>query len=270
MDASNNSYTSTTPTITFDDNNSGAATQLITYNIMIDRSQTQNPAPYLEETRKPDTGFRGMRYVIKALFRGDSSPSSYGAHSDIEKIATWFKESSDIRGAYKNGRFGIFNERAPEFNIHPKPSTATDATRNDDSGGLKLVGLDFSEQIEYCIRTAIITLEQSGATSTIRSFIPTPKITSFSLTAGSPLSASVTWVVRSSDDNTFATNLGWSHIVFTVSVDGEVLKEVAIPRTNNSPTFNVPNRGSKTYTLSARHRTLLGDGPSSTITATVS
>ena len=173
-------YAANTPKIVFQDG-AVADTGLITYNIMIDRSNTMNPAPYLEETRKPDTGFRGMRYVIKGLFidtRDDPdgkdddpatktdnfpySPTRQGAHADIGRLAGWFKVSSDIRGKFKNGSFGIINTRAPEFDVHPRRSDGT-----SPSGGLKLVGLDFSEQIEYGIRTAIITLEHSGSTETI-------------------------------------------------------------------------------------------------------
>lgn len=69
---------------------------------VLGRTPTENPAPFLEIVRKPDTGFGAARYALDMLFdRSAGIPDGYS------RIKTWITEAGAIAGKFRNGRFGI-------------------------------------------------------------------------------------------------------------------------------------------------------------------
>jgi len=118
--------------------------RLMRYEVMMSRTPTENPAPYAEEVRKPDTGFQGTRYVFNALFMPGSDA--------VATLVKWYRESSDVPGVFTDGRFGFkLTGHGTEFNIHPERYR-----------GLKLASVHFIHQIEFGKQHATIILEQSG------------------------------------------------------------------------------------------------------------
>ena len=129
-------------------------TGMMSYSVELNRSDTDNPAPYQEETRKPDTGFRGMRYEINAVFEPKNNSSDFG--KGLALLLDWYKETSDVRGTYRNGRFGIINEYSPELSIHPTKAS-----------GMKLTKVRIEHDMQFNIKKAVIVLEQSGTSERI-------------------------------------------------------------------------------------------------------
>ena len=126
---------------------------IISTSCMMSRTQTDNAAPIQEESRKPDTGFQGLRITIQAVF--DESDRKYALGLAILK--RWMTEDNFVRGLYPNGRFGFRNDFQPEFNITP----TVDA-------GLKLVRVNSTlDNMYFQLRTIEIILEQSGAADKI-------------------------------------------------------------------------------------------------------
>ena len=117
------------------------------------RTQTDNAAPIQEESRKPDTGFQGLRITIYAFF--DESDGYYA--KAIAKLRDWMADDNFIRQHYPNGRIGFRNDFQPEFNVEP-----------DATGGLKLIRVASNHDNEhFTFRTVEIVLEQSGVASNI-------------------------------------------------------------------------------------------------------
>ena len=135
------------------------------YNVVIARTPTDNSAPNSEETRRPDTGFSGTRYVIHAWCRGwylvpggTGNARTIMEPADFATLVSWYRQKSRVRGAYRNNRFGIETQYAPSLNMAPDPTSSI--TRN--RLGLKMISLEIFEDVMYNVKRLVITLEQSG------------------------------------------------------------------------------------------------------------
>ena len=117
------------------------------------RTRTENAAPFQDESRKPDTGFAGTRYVLQCVF--DESDTVYS--KGMQVLQRWLGEPHYVKGRYPNGRFGFRNDFQPEFNINPSKTV-----------GLKITRIESSHDVEYHqIRSVTIELEQSGDAPTL-------------------------------------------------------------------------------------------------------
>lgn len=134
-----------------------ANSKVVATDIIMSRTETQNSSPFQEMARKPDTGFSGNRYTIRAFF--DESAETAAA---IARLIQWYTESNSTIQIFKNGRFGIRNNYRPEFNLTP----------NNDAG-YKLVHLEITqEQRTPRLILATIILEFSGTPSRLRANTP--------------------------------------------------------------------------------------------------
>ena len=125
-----------------------ARSGIISFTPVMSRTQTENPAPFLQVARRPDTGFSGMRYTINVLF-----DETGGTAGGIAKLRDWMSEDNFVRATFNEGRFGIRNDYRPEFNIKP-----------DNTAGYKLVHFETSQELlHHKIVKAVIILEFSGA-----------------------------------------------------------------------------------------------------------
>lgn len=121
---------------------------LISFNPVMSRTPTENPAPFQQVSRKPDTGFGGNRYTINVVFDESDGNRAGG----IAKLRDWLAEDN-ASSVFREGRFGIRNDYRPEFNLTP---------RND--AGYKLIHFDTSQELVYrTITHAVIILEFSGS-----------------------------------------------------------------------------------------------------------
>ena len=120
---------------------------IVSFSPVMSRTPTENPAPFQEIARKPDTGFGGNRYTIQVFF-----DEEFGNSSAIAKIRDWHSEENAIKGKFKEGRFGIRNDYRPEYNLTP----------NNDAG-YKLIHFETSQELLHrtMVRGTII-LEFSG------------------------------------------------------------------------------------------------------------
>ena len=129
------------------------------------RIDTRNPAPFAENTPRPDTGFDGLRVEMNLLFDErerkigrtgnplSDTPDKNNMAKGLALLRDWFREDNSIRGKYRHGRIGMRNDYRPEFNVVP-----------DNYGGYKLVHLETDHDLDvpYYIRTTII-LQYAGA-----------------------------------------------------------------------------------------------------------
>ena len=121
---------------------------LVSFNPILSRTTTENPAPFEQFARKPDTGFAGTRYTCQVFF-DESDGSSAEA---IEKIAEWMRQDNAIKGKFKNGRFGVRNDYRPEFDLLP-----------DNTKGYKFVSFDINQELlHHTLVRGTIVLELSG------------------------------------------------------------------------------------------------------------
>ena len=127
--------------------------KLVSFNTLMSRTETQNAVPFQEIARKPDTGFSGTRYTIRAFF-DESLDEARG----IETLVNWYSEPNAIAQLYRNGRFGIRNDYRPEMDLTP----------NNDAG-YKLVHLDIAQDLKVSrVVLATIILEFSGDPGRLR------------------------------------------------------------------------------------------------------
>ena len=124
---------------------------VVSFNPIISRTSTENPAPFEEFARKPDTGFAGNRYTLNVFF--DESDGNRA--EAIEKIKEWITQENSEKGKFKEGRFGIRNDYRPEFNLTP-----------DNTKGYKILTFDINQDLlHHTIVRATIVLELSGVPS---------------------------------------------------------------------------------------------------------
>ena len=126
---------------------------------MISRFRTANPAPYSEESKKPDTGFSGIRLEVRLLMREVQIYTPQGQTSKetirtrlISRLGRWFSEPNHLRGAFREGRIGVRIDARPEFNLVPKIDS-----------GYKLTHFEVMHELKYApTPTAYLILEHSG------------------------------------------------------------------------------------------------------------
>ncbi len=122
-------------------------TEVISFTPVMTRTPAEVPAPFLDEARKPDTGFAGNRYTLQLFF-----DESLGTAASIEKLRDWFINSNSIKAKFKNGRFGIRNDYRPEFDLVP----------NNDAG-YKLVHFEIMQDLAIpTLFRGTVILEFSG------------------------------------------------------------------------------------------------------------
>ena len=120
---------------------------ITSYSPVMSRGQTDNPAPFLEQNRKPDVGFSGLRYTLDVTF--DESDGTSGA---IGKLRDWYAQGNDIKGVFREGRFGLRNNYRQEFDLVPS-----------GDAGYKLAHFEISHDLlNKRLSRGIIVLEFSG------------------------------------------------------------------------------------------------------------
>ena len=126
-------------------------TKLISFQPMVGRFRSRNPAPFSDATVKQDVGFEGVRFNLTILF--NEQGLSDGEHAKgKDTLLRWSIERSTIIEKYPHGTIGMHNDWSPEFNIQP----SADA-------GLKITSYQYLQEIgmPYLTRGEI-TLEFSG------------------------------------------------------------------------------------------------------------
>lgn len=124
---------------------------------VMSRIDTRNPAPFAENTPRPDTGFDGLRIEMSLMFDERARFIGHATKDTPAKgiglLRNWFREDNSIRGKFRHGRIGMRNDYRPEFNLKP-----------DNYGGYKLVHLEIDHDLDvpYYIRATII-LQYAGA-----------------------------------------------------------------------------------------------------------
>ena len=78
------------------------------------RTDTKNPAPFLNMARVPDTGFDGNMYTLNLYF-----DERAGLAEGIKRIVQWQSRDNALPTIFKNGRFGIRNNYRPEHDLVP-------------------------------------------------------------------------------------------------------------------------------------------------------
>ena len=129
------------------DNRSG----LVSFTPVLSRTSTDNPAPFQEIARKPDTGFAGNRYSLNVFF--DESDGNRALA--IAKLRDFETQQNFIKGKFREGRIGLRNDYRPEFNVIP-----------DNTAGYKLISFELTQELlHHTIIYGTIILEFSGDAS---------------------------------------------------------------------------------------------------------
>ena len=122
------------------------------------RFDSRNPAPFAENTPRPDTGYSGTMIKLNLLFeeleRVPSAADEWDNRAGgIARIIDWSRRDNSVRGKFKHGRIGFRNDYRPELN-----------TRPDNFGGFKLAHYEFDSESKenYYTRMQVI-LQYSGA-----------------------------------------------------------------------------------------------------------
>ena len=104
-------------------------------------------APYDERARKPDTGYKGTRYIFDVYFDEYNGPSPA-----VDRLTEWYVEGNTERGKFKDGRIGIRNNYRPKLNVTPLYES-----------GYKFVLFELLHDLKYKSEAhARIILEYSG------------------------------------------------------------------------------------------------------------
>ena len=82
------------------------------------RRKSDNPAPLLDDTRKPDVGFGGTLYTIRVAFYMKSNRYTDMPEA-LARLYRWLGSTSDIKGTYPNGRYGLRNDGLPLADCEP-------------------------------------------------------------------------------------------------------------------------------------------------------
>ena len=131
-------------------------TKLISFQPMVGRFRSRNPAPFSDATVKQDVGFEGVRFHLIFLFdeQGLRDGVSAGGRSNLRR---WSIGRSTIRELYPHGTIGMRNDWSPEFDITPSATA-----------GLKITSYQYSQEIGMPYLTqGEITLEFSGDPNTV-------------------------------------------------------------------------------------------------------
>ena len=82
------------------------------------RRDVENPAPLLDEMRRPDISYGGVEYTITVNFPIGSL--RYAAQSATLKLLNeWLQQSSTIKKEFPNGRYGLRNDAYPFLDCEP-------------------------------------------------------------------------------------------------------------------------------------------------------
>ena len=140
-------------------------TKYVSAKFVMSRIDARNPAPFAENTPRPDTGFDGTRleinlefYERERIIGNSGTPPSTDADTNnmakgIELLRNWFREDNSIRGRFRHGRIGIRNDYRPEFNLIP-----------DNYGGYKLVHFEINHDLTVAYHVpATVILQYAGA-----------------------------------------------------------------------------------------------------------
>ena len=125
-------------------------TKLISFQPMVGRFRSRNPAPFSDATVKQDVGFEGIRFILTILFNEQGLTTGHALGKDT--LFRWSIQRSTIRADYPHGTIGMRNDWSPEFNIQPS-----------NKAGLKITSYQYLQEIgmPYLTRGEI-TLEFSG------------------------------------------------------------------------------------------------------------
>ena len=83
-----------------------------------ERREVENPAPLLDESRRPDISYGGAEYNITVNFPIGSS--LYGKQSEtLKRLLKWDQEPSTIKKEFPLGRYGIRNDAMPFQDCEP-------------------------------------------------------------------------------------------------------------------------------------------------------
>ena len=119
---------------------------VISFAPVLSRTQTENPAPFQEISRKPDTGFAGIRYTLQLFF-----DESDGEAEGIQRIRNWYREEN-ATSDFREGLFGIRNDYRPEFDLTPS-----------SNAGYKLIHFELNQELLHSkLVRATLILEFSG------------------------------------------------------------------------------------------------------------
>ena len=82
------------------------------------RREVENPAPLLDEMRRPDISYGGSEYTITINVPVGSL--RYVEQSDtLKQINRWLQGSSTIKKEFPNGRYGVRNDAYPFLDCEP-------------------------------------------------------------------------------------------------------------------------------------------------------
>lgn len=124
---------------------------------VMSRFRTANAAPYSEESKKPDTGFSGLRLEIRLLLRETTLRTEGNEKVAIKsrvvkRLGRWFSEPNHLRGAFREGRIGIRIDTRPEYNLVPTIDS-----------GYKLTHFEVMHELKFDpTPTIFLILEHSG------------------------------------------------------------------------------------------------------------
>ena len=115
------------------------------------RRDVENPAPLLDESRRPDISYGGAEYNLTINFPIGSSRYS-DMSATLRRLMKWEQESSQIKGKFPWGRYGVRNDAMPFADCEP-----------DDSAGymLSMVRVDWDLAFDSYVPVTIV-LKHAG------------------------------------------------------------------------------------------------------------
>ena len=126
----------------------------------VSRIRTDNPAPYQDITRKPDTGSGGGRYILRAYME-DPSPGSGTPIPALQRLVSWQK-TDNTSDSYRHGLIGFQNDYRPEFDVVPSADT-----------GYKLMEVAVEQDMTYPgMVVVVLTLDLGGAVDNLGARLP--------------------------------------------------------------------------------------------------
>ena len=80
----------------------------------IGRTNTKNPTPFQERSRRPDTGFDGTKHVFNIFL--DESTGKAAARTKLVQLAS---QDNTLDGRFRGGRLGLRNNYWDDFDLVP-------------------------------------------------------------------------------------------------------------------------------------------------------
>ena len=130
-----------------------ALTGLVSIEPIISRTRTKNAAPFSDESRMPDTGFSGVRLMVKLFFDESTIHNGIVQKSKaIQRLTYWYVNRNTKRGIWREGRLGIRCDYRDEFDLVPEYDS-----------GYKLVEFRLMQELKYNpAPSGYLVLEHSG------------------------------------------------------------------------------------------------------------